>query len=142
MPIIKLASVPQLAEIGPDIDTLVMRKAIGSPARDPNFHGAQATESLSVTYIQIFGRLRRIRCDESDRVMFIVRGDAIAQVGDEPPAAVSEGDFVLIPKGTPYEFKGNITYLVINSPAYREGSDRRNDQYDGPPARPARDEWA
>ncbi len=119
-----------------------MKKAIGSPSRDPNFLGGVATDSLSVTYIRIFGRLRRIRCDESDRVMFIVRGEAIVQVGDEAPAAVSEGDFVLIPRGTPYEFKGNITYLVINSPAYREGSDLRNEAYDGPPSRPAPDRWA
>jgi mannose-6-phosphate isomerase-like protein (cupin superfamily) len=141
LPVIKLATVPELAEIGPDIDTLVMKKAIGSAQRDPNFLGAVSTETLSVTYIRIFGRLRRIRCDESDRVMFIVRGEAIVQVGDETPAAVSEGDFVLIPRGTPYEFKGNITYLVINSPAYREGSDLRNEAYDGPPPRPAPDRW-
>lgn len=141
MPVISLATVPELAEIGPDIDTLVMKKAIGSRERDPNFLGSVSTESLSVTYIRIFGRLRRIRCDESDRVMFIVRGEAIVQVGDEKPAAVREGDFVLIPRATPYEFKGDITYLVINSPAYREGSDLRNDSYDGPPARSAQDQW-
>ncbi len=64
--------------------------------------------------------------------MFVVEGDAIVKVGEEPPAHVSAGDFVLIPKGTPYEFKGNLTYLVINSPAYREGSDLRNDAYEGP----------
>ncbi len=135
MPVIKLSDVPELAEIGPDIDTLVMKKAVGSPSRDPNFRMPTATETLSLTYITIFGRLRRITCEESDRVMFIVKGQAIVQVGDDAPALVHPGDLVLIPRGTPYEFKGNLTYLVINSPAYREGSDQRDDSYDGPPQR-------
>jgi mannose-6-phosphate isomerase-like protein (cupin superfamily) len=137
-----LSDVPELAEIGPDIDTLVMKKAIGSNERDPNFRMSINTDSLSLTYIKIYGRLRRIRCDESDRAMFIVEGDAIVRVGDEEPQHVSPGDFVLIPRGTPYEFKGNLTYVVVNSPAYREGSDMRNESYDGPPARTGKDAWA
>ena len=141
MPVVRLREVPELAEIGPDIDTLVMKKAIGSNKSDPNFHMPVNTDSLSLTYIKIFGRLRRIRCDESDRAMFIVEGHAIVKVGDEEPAHVTAGDFVLIPKGTQYEFKGNLTYVVVNSPAYREGSDMRNDSYDGPPTRAAEDQW-
>lgn len=141
MPVVRLSDVPELAEIGPDIDTLVMKKAIGSSKRDPNFHMQVNTDSLSLTYIKIFGRLRRIRCDESDRAMFIVDGHAIVKVGDEEPAHVTAGDFVLIPKGTPYEFKGNLTYVVVNSPAYREGSDLRNESYDGPPKRAGEDAW-
>ena len=105
---------------------------------DPNFKMPVATESLSVTYITIFGRLRQITCDESDRAMFIVNGQAIVKVGEDAPAHVSQGDFVLIPRGTPYEFKGNLTYIVINSPAYREGSDQRDESYDGPPVRAKR----
>jgi len=142
MPVVRLSDVPELAEIGPDIDTLVMKKAIGSSSRDPNFHMPVSTEALSLTYIRIFGRLRRIRCDESDRAMFIVDGHAIVKVGDDEPAHVSAGDFVLIPRGTPYEFKGNITYVVVNSPAYREGSDLRIEAYDGPPRRDGKDTWA
>ena len=141
MPVIKLKDVPEVAEIGPDVDTLVMKKAIGAADRDPNFKMPLSTESLSATYIRIFGRLRRIRCDESDRAMFIVGGDAIVQVGDDPPAHVEAGDFVLIPRGTEYEFKGNLTYVVVNSPAYREGSDLRRQGYDGPPVRSGGDEW-
>ena len=67
--------------------------------------------------------------------MFIVEGDGIARVGDDPPQRFGPGDFILIPKGVPYEFKGNLTYLVINSPAYREGSDLRDPSYDGAPVR-------
>lgn len=135
MPIIRLADVPQVAETGPNSDTLVMRKAIGSRERDPAFAMPQETPSLSITHIKVWGRLRQMTCNESDRAMFIIEGDAIARVGDEDPTYVGPGDFILIPKGTSYEFKGNLTYLVINSPAYREGSDLRDDAYDGPVVR-------
>jgi mannose-6-phosphate isomerase-like protein (cupin superfamily) len=97
-----------------------------------------STESLSITHIKHWGRHRQITCKESDRAMFVVEGDAIARVGKEPATHIGPGDFVLIPKGTPYEFSGNFTYLVINSPAFKEGSDLRDDAYDGPPLRSAR----
>ena len=135
MPVIRLAEVPEIAETGPDSDTLVMKKAIGSRTRDPAFAMPDETPSLSITYIKIWGRLQQITCHETDRAMFIVEGDAIARVGDDRPTHVGPGDFILIPKGTSYEFKGDLTYLVINSPAYREGSDLRDPSYDGPAVR-------
>lgn len=135
MPVIRLSDVPDNAETSADRATLVMKKAIGSRERDPAFPMPQETPSLSITHIKVWGRLRQMTCNESDRAMFIIEGDAIARVGDEDPTYVGPGDFILIPKGTSYEFKGNLTYLVINSPAYREGSDLRDDAYDGPVVR-------
>lgn len=135
MPIIRLSEVPENSEIGADGDTLIMRKAIGAKTRDPAFAMPHQTESLSITHIKLWGRLRQMTCHESDRVMFVIEGDGITRVGEEDPRYVSAGDFILIPQGTSYEFDGSITYLVINSPAYREGSDLRDDSYDGPPVR-------
>ncbi len=102
---------------------LVMRKAIGSHDRDPSFVMAASTDSLSVTYIKHWLRHGRMRCDESDRVMFVVEGHALVQIGEEPAATLDPGDFALIPRATPYEFSGDFTYLVINAPAFRAGSD-------------------
>ena len=135
MPVIRLHDVPEIAMVGPDTASLVMKKAIGSKKRDPNFAMRSTTESLSITHIKHWGRHRRITCKESDRVMFVVEGEAIAKVGKEAPARITQGDFVLVPRGTPYEFSGDFTYLVINAPAYKEGSDLRDDAYDGPPVR-------
>jgi mannose-6-phosphate isomerase-like protein (cupin superfamily) len=138
MPVIRLTDVPEIAAVGPDSAPLVMRKAIGSRKRDPSFAMPTSTESLSITHIRHWGRHRKITCKESDRVMFVVEGDAITKVGKEPATHIGPGDFVLIPKGTPYEFSGNFTYLVVNAPAFKDGSDLRDDAYDGPPLRVAR----
>lgn len=136
MPVVKLSEVPAIASMTADsAATLVMRKAIGSKTKDPNFLMPASTESVSITYIQHWGHHRRITCDDSDRVMFVVEGQAIAKVGDDKPALVDTHDFILIPRGVPYEFAGDFTYLVVNAPAFRDGSDLRDDDYDGPPVR-------
>lgn len=123
MPVIRLAEVAEIAQTGPGLDTIVMKKVVGSRERDPAFDMPDETPSLSITHVKVWGRVGRSWCEESDRVMFIVDGDGVAQVGDEQPRTFGPGDFILIPKRTPYECDGNFTYLVINSPAYREGTD-------------------
>lgn len=123
MPVIRLADVPEIAQIGPGQDTIVMKKAIGSRERDPAFELPDETPSLSITHVRIWGTLQRTANVETDRAMFIVAGDGVAQVGDEPAQGFGPGDFILIPRGVSYECEGNFTYLVINSPAYREGTD-------------------
>lgn len=122
MPVVRLRDVPGVA-VDRDGMRLVMQKAIGSAVRDPGFEMPASTDSLSVTYIKHWSRHRRMRCDESDRVMFVVEGDAVIEIEGEQPEALSKGDFALIPRGTPYEFRGDFTYLVINAPAFRQGSD-------------------
>ena len=123
MPVIRLADVPEIAQIGPGRDTIVMKKVIGSRTRDPAFPMPDDTPSLSITHVKIWGSLQRSANEETDRAMFIVDGDGVAQVGEEPPRGFGPGDFILIPRGVAYECNGNFTYLVINSPAYREGTD-------------------
>ena len=123
MPVIRLADVPEIAQIGPGLDTIVMKKVIGSRERDPAFEMPHETPSLSITHVKIWGALRRTANEATDRAMFIVAGDGVARVGDDPSQGFGPGDFLLIPRGVPYECEGNFTYLVINSPAYRKGTD-------------------
>ena len=59
---------------------------------------------------------------EHPRVYYIIDGEAEFKVGDNT-GKVESGDHVLIPKGIPYEFNGEMTYIVINGPAYVKGSD-------------------
>ncbi len=122
MPVIRLRDVPAV-QVDSGGMRLVMQKAIGSKSRDPRFTMPASTDSVSVTYIKHWSRHRRMRSDESDRVMFVVEGEMVVQIGDEPSETIGAGDFALIPRGTQYEFAGDFTYLVINAPAFREGSD-------------------
>ena len=125
MPVVRLSEVPEVAVGG--ANPLVMKKAVGSKVRDPNYAMPTTTDSLSITHIRHWSHHRRMKTDESDRAMFVVDGEASVQIGDEPVEVLRAGDLALIPKGTPYEFSGEFTYLVINAPAFREGSDTRVD---------------
>jgi mannose-6-phosphate isomerase-like protein (cupin superfamily) len=82
------------------------------------------TEALSVTWVRMAGRCcQRMRCDLSDRVYYLLSGQGEFQVGQAPTETVHQGDLIFIPKGRPYSFSGNMTYLVINVPAFIPGSD-------------------
>lgn len=78
---------------------------------------------LSLTWIRLEGRHERIVCHESDRVYYILEGTATFEIGDRPAEAADTGDVVFLPRGTPYAFEGSVTYLVMNGPAFRPGSD-------------------
>ena len=82
-------------------------------------HGA----GMSMTWIHLKGRHRRLLCHESDRVYYILAGSAEFRLGDRPAEKTNAGDSVFIPRGTPYDFDGEMDYLVMNGPAFLPGSD-------------------
>jgi len=78
---------------------------------------------LSVTWIALRGRHRRLVCRESDRVYYVLSGSGSFALGAGAPAPARAGDCVFVPRGTPYAFEGDFDYLVMNGPAFRTGSD-------------------
>jgi mannose-6-phosphate isomerase-like protein (cupin superfamily) len=82
------------------------------------------TDQISVTWARLWGHHDRVVNQISDRVYYIIEGSARFQVGDNTPIeSVTAGDFVFIPKDVPYEFEGEMRYIVMNGPAYRTASD-------------------
>lgn len=80
-------------------------------------------EALSLTWVSLDGPHRPLVCHESDRVYYVLDGEARFRLGDEPEETVKGGDAVVIPRGMAYVFEGRMTYLVMNGPAFRPGSD-------------------
>lgn len=78
---------------------------------------------ISVTWIGIEGRHRRLVCRASDRVYYIVAGAGMFALGEAAPERVEAGDVVFIPKGVAYALDGAMEYLVMNGPAFRPGTD-------------------
>jgi len=101
----------------PDIaapeDDVVMRRLV---RRDR--HGS----AVSVTWVRLDGRHRRLRTDRSTRVYYILDGTATFDVGGHR-YDVQKDDVVLVPVSTPYELWGQTTYLVVNGPAFADGDD-------------------
>ena len=78
---------------------------------------------VSVTWVQIAGRHRRLRSERSIRVYAVLSGVLTFQVGDEEPVRVSSGELIVIPRAAPYELAGTGSYLVVNAPAFVDGDD-------------------
>ncbi|MFN8475349.1 MAG: cupin domain-containing protein [Anaerolineae bacterium] len=110
--IIKADSLPEIYE--PD-NSLVMKRVV---------HREAHSAAISVTWVRLWGQHQELVCDVSDRVYYIIDGQAEFQVGGEPLGQVRAGDYVFIPRGVPYVFSGDMTYLVMNGPAFVPGSDR------------------
>jgi mannose-6-phosphate isomerase-like protein (cupin superfamily) len=78
---------------------------------------------LSLTWVQLQGRHRRLRTDRSTRVYVVLAGRGTIRVDGEPPAHVAPGDTVVVPRGRAYDLEGPMTYLVGNQPGFRDGDD-------------------
>lgn len=86
---------------------------------------------VSVTWVQLAGRHRRLRTARSTRVYTVLAGAIRFQVGDQPAEHLCAGDLVIVPRGTAYELAGTGTYLVINAPAFMAGDDEYLDEHCG-----------
>jgi mannose-6-phosphate isomerase-like protein (cupin superfamily) len=79
---------------------------------------------ISVTWVQLSGRHRRLRTARSTRVYLMLTGVVTMQLGGDAPELLAAGQVLVIPAGTPYELSGVGTYMVINAPAFQPGDDQ------------------
>lgn len=101
-------------EVAEPANGLVLRGLLGVEDSDAD---------LSITWVRIDGRHRRLRTDAGTRVYVVLAGSGTFTLGDEPAVEAGEGDTVVVARGTPYELAGTMTYLVINQPGFRDGDD-------------------
>jgi len=110
--IIHAAELPEAPQEG---RPLVLKRVINAE---------EHTARLSLTWVRIWGHHERVVNATCDRAYYVITGSGRFQVGDGAPMEpVSAGDAVFVPAGTPYEFNGDMTYIVTNGPAFTAGSD-------------------
>ena len=104
-----------VAEVDQEPRPLMLKRVINIDEHTPD---------ISVTWVRLWGHHDRVVNAISDRVYYVIDGEARFQVGDGAPVErVGPGDFVFIPRNVPYEFEGDMRYIVMNGPAYRADSD-------------------
>jgi mannose-6-phosphate isomerase-like protein (cupin superfamily) len=107
-------SLADVDEVVDPHDRLVMRALV---------RRAEHGTGVSVTWVHLSGRHRRLRTDRSTRVYYVLDGSSSFVLGDCDSVELHRNDVVVVPRGTPYEFWGEMTYLVINAPAFVDGDD-------------------
>ena len=83
---------------------------------------AEHRVGLSITHVRLSGEHRPLRSPRTARVYYIVEGAASFMVGVKELEARA-GDVVVVPQGERYSLAGDVTYLVLNAPAYVDGDD-------------------
>ena len=89
----------------------------------PLLAGEACDGDLSVTWVRIDGRHRRLRTQRSTRLYAVLAGSLTIESDDEAPAVLGPGEVAAIPRGAAYALEGTATYLVINAPAFVDGDD-------------------
>jgi mannose-6-phosphate isomerase-like protein (cupin superfamily) len=84
---------------------------------------ADTEGGISVTWVQLSGRHRRLRTARSTRVYLVLAGAVTMRIGLDEPQLLEAGQLLVVAAGTPYELSGIGTYLVINAPAFHPGDD-------------------
>lgn len=93
---------------------------------------------VSVTWVQLSGRHRRLRTARSTRVYLVLTGAVTMCVGRDAPQLLEAGQLLVVSAGIPYELSGMGTYLVINAPAFQPGDDEYlDDEHQSGPEVPA-----
>lgn len=116
--VVRIADVVAMSQ--PD-NELLLRALVGA---------ADSDGDISVSWVQLSGRHRRLRTTRSTRVYLVLTGAVTMRLGGDAPQLLEAGQLVVISASTPYELSGVGTYLVINSPAFQPGDDEYlDDEY-------------
>lgn len=89
------------------------------PIRATRLVGPDDGAQLGVTRMIISGEHPWIAVDRCDIVYAVLSGNGWFERSGCERTAVSAGDTVLVPAGTPYRYGGEMEYLNIQAPALR-----------------------
>jgi mannose-6-phosphate isomerase-like protein (cupin superfamily) len=78
---------------------------------------------MSLTWVSINGRHRELASRRSVRAYYVLSGELTFFLSGAAPETLRPGEALVVPRGRRYYLEGTGTYLVINTPAFREGDD-------------------
>jgi mannose-6-phosphate isomerase-like protein (cupin superfamily) len=73
--------------------------------------------AISCAYIEVSGRHGKVKYKKSDRLYYVISGSGAFKINEESQE-VREGDVLIIPKDTPYDYEGEMKLLLVDTPAY------------------------
>jgi uncharacterized cupin superfamily protein len=86
-------------------------------------NSAKSNSAISVTEVEISGEHQRLRTNSILRTYYLVSGSLEFNIDGESGIAMKVGDVLTLKQGCEYSLKGSAKYLVINTPAFKDGDD-------------------
>ena len=78
---------------------------------------ASGLKSIDASYLIIDGRRPLTKTTVSDRIFFVHSGDGTFTIAGKA-IPVTTGDFVVIPKNSPFEYLGTMILVEFAAPAF------------------------
>ena len=104
-------STPEIAELENSLKLKTLLNSIKSDG------------AISVTEVEISGEHRRLRTNSILRTYYLVKGSLEFTIDGESGIKMQAGDVLTLQKNCDYSLKGTAKYLVINTPAFKDGDD-------------------
>jgi mannose-6-phosphate isomerase-like protein (cupin superfamily) len=79
-------------------------------------------EKASVAFAKVKGKHGKLKNIKSDRVYIITEGKGKFII-DGKEVEVEAKDVIIIPKGTPYDYSGDMELFVVDTPSFEKEAD-------------------
>ena len=86
-------------------------------------NSSKSSGAISATEVEISGEHRRLRTNSILRTYYLVSGSLEFEIDGETGINMKPGDILTLQKNCEYSLKGIAKYLVINTPAFKDGDD-------------------
>ncbi len=77
---------------------------------------------MSCAYVAVTGAHGKIKNVKCNRLYFVISGKGEFTINDETTKCKKD-DAIIIPKNTPYDYRGKMKLLLVDAPAFELGTD-------------------
>jgi mannose-6-phosphate isomerase-like protein (cupin superfamily) len=83
------------------------------------YNSKEQFKDASVAYFKVSGSHGKVKTKLSNRVYYVLSGSGIF-IFNRKKIKVRKTDVIIVPKNTPYDYKGKMELLLVHTPAYDE----------------------
>jgi len=81
------------------------------------YNSKEEFKNASAAYFEVDGSHGKVKTTSSDRIYFVLDGEGEFII-NEKIVPVKKTDVVIVPKNTPYNYRGKMKLLLVHTPAF------------------------
>jgi len=81
-------------------------------------------ENASAAYFEVDGSHGKVKTTKSDRVYLVLEGSGEFII-DGKVIQVEKMDVIIVPKNTPYDYKGKMKLFLVHCPAFNQDAEAK-----------------
>jgi mannose-6-phosphate isomerase-like protein (cupin superfamily) len=86
------------------------------------YNSKEDFKNASAVLVEVGGKHGKIKSILCDRVYFVIKGKGEFFINEEV-VPVKKTDVMIVPKNTPYDFRGKMRMLLVDLPAFEKEAD-------------------